>query len=332
MHRHTYIHVHTYTHAPIHTYMHTHIHTKKSSGWDTPQPSPIYGEGLLEENLRILDILPTTRPGPQAPATRGEGDVGATELPEGDPTPELANHTQPDEVKLGQSGVVRLDQSVNENTNFPQTMLTFQNPDTREEGVVVGAEEPGGDPTLKLGLVDLELGHLENEKIPEQNISCQQKPIGEDTPQPSPVYGEGLLKANLMILDILPTNCPDPQALATRGKGEVVGAEELGGDPPFEQVHNPPSVELELGRLENENTNFPQTMLTFLELSQGRVEELTSLLSELSGTPLTTEMTCKWLGLDFQSKVIPHDSHIKLIDGLSEDPEDHPVSFIPIIE
>jgi len=73
-------------------------------------------------------------------------------------------------------------------------------------------------------------------------------------------------------------------------------------------------------------------MLTFLQLSQGRMEELTSLLSELSGTPLTTEMICKWLGLDFQSKVIPHDSHIKLIDGLSEDPEDHPVSFIPIIE
>jgi len=69
-------------------------------------------------------------------------------------------------------------------------------------------------------------------------------------------------------------------------------------------------------------------MLTFLELSQGRMEELTNLSSELSGTPLT----CKWLGLDFQSKVIPHDSHIKLIDGLSEDPEDHPVSFIPTIE
>jgi len=43
-------------------------------------------------------------------------------------------------------------------------------------------------------------------------------------------------------------------------------------------------------------------------------------------------MTCKWLGLEFQSKVIPHDFHIKLIDGLSEDPEDHPVSFIPIID
>ena len=103
-----------------------------------------------------------------------------------------------------------------------------QNPDTREEGAVVEAEEPGGDPTLKLALADLELGHLENEKNLEQNISCPQKPIGGDTPQPSPVYGEGLLKANLMILDILPTNCPDPQALETRGEGEVVGAEEPG--------------------------------------------------------------------------------------------------------
>jgi len=174
----------------------------------------------------ILDILPTTRPDPQAPATRGEGEVGGTELPERDPTFEIANHPPPDEVEPGQSGGVRLDQSDNENTNFPQTMLTYQNPDTREEGAVVGAEEPWGDPTLKLVLVDPELAHLENEKIPEQNISCQQKPIGGDTPQPSPVYGEGLLKANPRIMDILPTNCPDLQALETRGEGEAAGVEE----------------------------------------------------------------------------------------------------------
>ena len=124
-------------------------------------------------------------------------------------------------------------------------------------------------------------------KFPEQNIPCQQKSIGEDTPQPSPIYEEGLLKENLMILDILPTNRPDPQTPKTRGEGEVVGAEEPGGDPPFELVHNPPSVEVELGQSaevrldqsENENTNFPQTMLTFLQLSQGRMEELNSLLS-----------------------------------------------------
>ena len=66
---------------------------------------------------------------------------------------------------------------------------------------------------------------------------------------------------------------------------------------------------------------------------QGRIEELTSLLSELSGTPLTTEMTCLWLGLDSNSTEFPHDSQTKkLIDGLSEDPEDHPAGFIPIIE
>jgi len=63
------------------------------------------------------------------------------------------------------------------------------------------------------------------------------------------------------------------------------------------------------------------------------MEELTSLLSELSGTPLTMEMTCIWMGLEPQRKEIPHDLQTtKLIDGLSEDPEDHPVCFIPIIE
>jgi len=45
------------------------------------------------------------------------------------------------------------------------------------------------------------------------------------------------------------------------------------------------------------------------------------------------EMTCIWLGLEPQRKEIPHDSQTKkLIDGLSEDPEDHPAGSIPIIE
>jgi len=39
------------------------------------------------------------------------------------------------------------------------------------------------------------------------------------------------------------------------------------------------------------------------------------------------------LGLDSNSSEFPHDSQTKkLIDGLSEDPEDHPAGFIPIIE
>ena len=85
-------------------------------------------------------------------------------------------------------------------------------------------------------------------KFPEQNIPCQQKSIGGDTPQPSPIHEEGLLKEILMIPDILPTNRPDPQAPETRGEVEVGGAEEPGGDPPFELVHNPPSAEVELGQ------------------------------------------------------------------------------------
>ena len=44
------------------------------------------------------------------------------------------------------------------------------------------------------------------------------------------------------------------------------------------------------------------------------------------------EMTINWLGLEPQSKEIPQDSQNKLIDCLSEDPEDHPAGFIFIIE
>ena len=201
---------------------------QKSSGGDIPQPSPIYGEGLLKENLVILNTLPTTRPDSQVPATRGEGEVGGTELSVGEPTFKLTNLPPPDAGELGQPEGVRMDQFEHDNTYFPQTTLTLQNLGSRDEDAMVGAQEPGGDPTFKLALVDQEIGHLENEKTPEQNISCQQQPIGGDTPQLSLAYGDDLPKTNLMILDILPTNCPDPQALTTRGKGEVVGAEERG--------------------------------------------------------------------------------------------------------
>jgi len=54
-------------------------------------------------------------------------------------------------------------------------------------------------------------------KFPEQNNPCQQKSSGGDTPQPSPIYGEGLLKENLMILDIPPTTRPDPGPSYQRG-------------------------------------------------------------------------------------------------------------------
>jgi len=53
----------------------------------------------------------------------------------------------------------------------------------------------------------------------------------------------------------------------------------------------------------------------------------------MSGTPLTMEMTCKWLDLEPKIKEICHDSRTKkLIDGLTEDPEDYPDGFISIIK
>jgi len=73
--------------------------------------------------------------------------------------------------------------------------------------------------------------------------------------------------------------------------------------------------------------------LVFLNLSQGLIEELTGLLSEMSSPPITMEITYKWLDLEPQMKEIPYDSRTKnLIDSLTEDPEDNPDGFIPIIK
>ena len=45
---------------------------------------------------------------------------------------------------------------------------------------------------------------------------------------------------------------------------------------------------------------------TYLQLSQGHIEDLTGLLSELSGTPITIEMTSKWLDFEPLVPEIPH--------------------------
>jgi len=173
-------------------------------------------------------------------------------------------------------------------------------------------------------------------KFSEKNLPRQEGPDGGVIPQSNPIYEEGPTKENLEILETPLTNRLTPQAPETRGEGEVGWAAELDGAnvPSSEKADHrqTPLDEKRLGQSENEHTNLSQSISTFLHLSQGRIEELTSLLSELSGTPLTTEMTCIWLGLDSHSKEIPHDSHIKLIDGLFEDSEDHPAGFIPIIE
>ena len=138
------------------------------------------------------------------------------------------------------------------------------------------------------------------------------------------------------ILETFLSNRLKQQAQETRRKGEVGGIRELDGVsvPPSEKVDHSqiPPEEKVLGHSENEQTNLPQSISTFLHLSQGLIEELTNLLSELSPTPLTMEMTCIWMGLELQRKKIPYDSQTKFIDGLSEDPEDHPAGFIPIIE
>jgi len=92
-------------------------------------------------------------------------------------------------------------------------------------------------------------------------------------------------------------------------------------------------LEEKSGQSPEEPTNQLQSISISFQLSQGWIEELTGLLSELSGTPITMEMTRKWLDLEPQTKEIPCDSRTKdLIKGLTEDPEDNPDGFIPIIE
>jgi len=113
---------------------------------------------------------------------------------------------------------------------------------------------------------------------------------------------EGPTTENLKGLETLLSNRYIPQVLLTRGEGEVGGAQELDGAsvPPTEKADHrkkPLPEEKGPGQSENEHINLPQSISIFFHLSQGRIEELTSLLSKLSGTPLTMEITCKWLGL-----------------------------------
>jgi len=174
-------------------------------------------------------------------------------------------------------------------------------------------------------------------KFPEKNLPRQEVSNVGVIPHPNFIYVEGPTKDNLEIFETLLSNRLTLQAPETRGEGEVGGAVELDGESfsPSEKTDHRqiPLEEKGLGQPENEQINLPQSISAFLHLSQGRIEELTSLLRELSGTPLTTEMTCMWLGLESHRKEIPYDSQSKkMIGGLSEDPEDHLASFIPIIE
>jgi len=179
--------------------------------------------------------------------------------------------------------------------------------------------------------------HPDPPKIPlKENLPCKGRPVVGTNPNPT--HKEGPTIENWKAPDTLLSNRYAPQALETRGEGEAGGSTEPDGvsAPPTEKADHkevPLPEDKGTGQPDNEHSNLPQSILAFLHLSRGRIEELKSLLSELSGTPLTMEMTINWLGLEPQCTEISLDSQTKkLIDGLSEDPEDHLAGFIPIIE
>ena len=155
----------------------------------------------------------------------------------------------------------------------------------------------------------------------------------------NPVHGERSPIANHRGMEIL-SNTHDyiPLALETEVGVDGGGTTEGGGESTpltkMEDVRERPFLQEEKSdQLLGEPINLLLSISVFCHLSHGRIEELTSLLSELSGTPITMEMTCKWMDLDPDLKEIQFDSRIKnLIDGLTEDPEDNPDGFIPIIE
>jgi len=92
-------------------------------------------------------------------------------------------------------------------------------------------------------------------------------------------------------------------------------------------------LEEKSGQSPGEPINLLQSISIFFQLKQGRIKKLTGLFSELSGTPITIKMTCKWLDFEPQTKEIPYDSRTKdLIEGPTKDPEDNLAGFIPIIE
>ena len=103
-------------------------------------------------------------------------------------------------------------------------------------------------------------------------------------PNLTPTSTEGSTRENPATTEIFHTNY-DPQALESRGITEIVGAIEPDetDTSPTEQtdyIADPPQDEKGAGQRGNELNNLPQSISTFLHLSRGRIEDLTSLLSE----------------------------------------------------
>jgi len=161
---------------------------------------------------------------------------------------------------------------------------------------------------------------------PGQNLPCsERRDEGVDPPQAEmlPIEQQRGIK--------IPVYTHDYTEEGVDGDGTRGGGDESTPPAKVEEGRERPSLQAENSDLPREEPiNLFQSISVFFHLSQGRIEELTSLLSELAGTPLTREMTCKWLELDPALEKIPVDSRIKnLIEGLSEDPEDNLEGFIP---
>jgi len=106
------------------------------------------------------------------------------------------------------------------------------------------------------------------------------------------------------------TTPPDPKANSIEdGGGGMEGSGENTTSTTREnEKEHPLQPEEQLRQPPEEPTTLLQSIPIFFQLSQGHVEDLTGLLSELSGTLITTGMTCKWLDLEPQTKEIPYDS------------------------
>ena len=168
---------------------------------------------------------------------------------------------------------------------------------------------------------------------PRQNLPQ----LGRGDVGTNPVHGEGSPIANHRGLDILSsTHDYIPLVLETKegedGGGTIQGSGESAPPTRMEDERMWPFLQVEKSdQFLGEPINLLQSISVSFHLSQGQIEDLTGLLSAMS--PITMEMTCKWLDLDPEMKEIPYDLRTKnLIDGLTEDPEDNPDGFIPIIE
>jgi len=179
--------------------------------------------------------------------------------------------------------------------------------------------------------------HLDPLKKPHREHLPHQRWLGTGV-HLNPTPTEGPTIENPKTPAILHSTHHAPQALESRGKAVTGGATEpVETDTPHteqaDRTEEPLQEEKGTAQQYNELSNLPQSISTFLHLSRGQTEELTSLLSELPGTPLTMEITTNWLGLELQGTENSQDSLTeKLLEGLSEDPEDHLVEFIPIIK